>query len=163
MSDHNPNAPSHLKHYFHDVNQQYETSKFAMWAFILTEVLTFAGLFVAYIVYRSWYPDMFVDAHKLLDVNKGLTNTVVLITSSLTMALAIWAIQKNNRKLSVLMLVATFVFALAFLGIKYLEYSHKFEVGQLPGLYYSYMGPDAAHLNNPHIFFSIYFIMTGLS
>ena len=70
MSDHNPNAPSHLKHYFHDVNQQYETSKFAMWAFILTEVLTFAGLFVAYIVYRSWYPDMFVDAHKLLDVNK---------------------------------------------------------------------------------------------
>ena len=162
MSDHNPNAPSHLKHYFHDVNQQYETSKFAMWAFILTEVLTFAGLFVAYIVYRSWYPDMFVDAHKLLDVNKGLTNTVVLITSSLTMALAIWAIQKNNKKLSVLMLVATFVFALAFLGIKYLEYSHKFEVGQLPGLYYSYMGPDAAHLNNPHIFFSIYFIMTGL-
>ena len=148
MSDHNPNAPSHLKHYFHDVNQQYETSKFAMWAFILTEVLTFAGLFVAYIVYRSWYPDMFVDAHKLLDVNKGLTNTIVLITSSLTMALAIWAIQKNNKKLSVFMLVATFVFALAFLGIKYLEYSHKFEVGQLPGLYYSYMGPDAMHLNN---------------
>ena len=104
MSDHNPNSPSHLKHYFHDVNQQYETSKFAMWAFILTEVLTFAGLFVAYIVYRAWYPDMFIDAHKLLDVNKGLMNTIVLITSSLTMALAIWAIQKNNRKLSVLML-----------------------------------------------------------
>ena len=72
MGHHNPDSPSHLKHYFHDVNQQYETSKFAMWAFILTEVLTFAGLFVAYIVYRSWYPDMFVDAHKLLDVNKGL-------------------------------------------------------------------------------------------
>ena len=53
MAHHNPDAPSHLKHYFHDVNQQYETSKFAMWAFILTEVLTFAGLFVAYIVYRS--------------------------------------------------------------------------------------------------------------
>ena len=69
MGHHNPDSPSHLKHYFHDVNQQYETSKFAMWAFILTEVLTFAGLFVAYIVYRSWYPDMFVDAHKLLDVS----------------------------------------------------------------------------------------------
>ena len=54
MSGHDPNSPRHLKHYFHDVNQQYETSKFAMWAFILTEVLTFAGLFVAYIVYRSW-------------------------------------------------------------------------------------------------------------
>ena len=72
MGHHNPDSPSHLKHYFHDVNQQYETSKFAMWAFILTEVLTFAGLFVAYIVYRSWYPDMFIDAHLLLDVNKGL-------------------------------------------------------------------------------------------
>ena len=55
-----------------------------------------------------------------------------------------------------------FIFALVFLGIKYLEYSHKFEVGQLPGEFYSYMGPDAVHLNNPHIFFSIYFIMTGL-
>ena len=77
-----------------------------MWAFILTEVLTFAGLFVAYIVFRSWYPDMFVGAHKLLDVNKGLMNTIVLITSSLTMALAIWAIQKNNRKLSLIMLIA---------------------------------------------------------
>ena len=97
MEHHNPDAPSHLKHYFHDVNQQYETSKFAMWAFILTEVLTFAGLFVAYIVYRSWYPNMFIDAHLLLDVNKGLMNTIVLITSSLTMALAIWAIQKNNK------------------------------------------------------------------
>jgi cytochrome c oxidase subunit 3 len=52
MGHHNPDSPSHLKHYFHDVNQQYETSKFAMWAFILTEVLTFAGLFVAYIVSR---------------------------------------------------------------------------------------------------------------
>jgi cytochrome c oxidase subunit 3 len=105
---------------------------------------------------------MFVDAHKLLDVNKGLMNTIVLITSSLTMALAIWAIQKNNRKLSLLMLIATFVFAFCFLGIKFLEYSHKFEVGQLPGEYYSYMGPEVVHLNNPHIFFSIYFIMTGL-
>jgi cytochrome c oxidase subunit 3 len=61
-------------------------AKLGMWAFILTEVLTFAGLFVAYIVFRSWYPDMFVGAHKLLlDVNKGLMNTIVLITSSLTM------------------------------------------------------------------------------
>ena len=60
------------------------------------------------------------------------------------------------------MLIATFVFAFMFLGIKYLEYSHKFEVGQLPGEYYSYMGPEIAHINNPHIFFSIYFIMTGL-
>lgn len=159
---HDNSSPDFLQHHFHDVNQQYETAKFGMWAFILTEVLTFGGLFVAYTIYRSWYPEMFVGANLLLDVNKGLLNTVVLITSSLTMALAIWAIQKKNKKLSLLMLIATFIFAFMFLGIKYLEYSHKFEVGQLPGEYYSYMGPEIAHINNPHIFFSIYFIMTGL-
>ena len=188
---HDNSSPSFFQHHFHDVEQQYETSKFGMWAFILTEVLTFAGLFVAYIVYRSWYPDMFVGVHKLLDVNKGLLNTVVLITSSWTMALAIWAIQKNLKKLSIFMLTATFVFALAFLGVKYQEYHHKYEVGQLPGKYYSYMGPEVVEvikdqdkidlytrtknvyfdaetnrfyktMNNPHIFFSIYFVMTGL-
>ncbi len=159
---HDNSSPDFLQHHFHDVNQQYETSKLGMWAFILTEVLTFGGLFVAYTIYRSWYPEMFVGANLLLDVNKGLLNTIVLITSSLTMALAIWAIQKKNKKLSLTMLIATFVFAFMFLGIKYLEYSHKFEVGQLPGTYYTYMGPEIAHIDNPHIFFSIYFIMTGL-
>ena len=99
-----------------------------MWAFLVTEVLTFAGLFVAYIVYRSWYPDMFIDAHRLLDVNKGLMNTIVLITSSLTMALAIWAIQKNNRKLSVLMLVATFLFAFVFNLCKYNDIYKLFNI-----------------------------------
>ena len=159
---HDNSSPKFLQHHFHDGEQQYETAKLGMWAFILTEVLTFGGLFVAYVVYRSWYPEMFVGANLLLDVNKGLLNTIVLITSSLTMVLAVWAIQKKNQKLSLFMLIATFLFAFMFLGIKYLEYSHKFEVGQLPGEYYSYMGPEIAHLNNPHIFFSIYFIMTGL-
>ena len=159
---HDNSSPKFLQHHFHDVEQQYETAKLGMWAFILTEVLTFGGLFVAYVVYRSWYPEMFVGANLLLDVNKGLLNTIVLITSSLTMVLAVWAIQKKNQKLSLFMLIATFSFAFMFLGIKYLEYYHKFEVGQLPGEYYSYMGPEIAHLNNPHIFFSIYFIMTGL-
>ena len=87
-----------MQHHFHDVEQQYETAKLGMWAFILTEVLTFGGLFVAYVVYRSWYPEMFVGANLLLDVNKGLLNTIVLITSSLTMVLAVWAIQKKKPK-----------------------------------------------------------------
>jgi cytochrome c oxidase subunit 3 len=159
---HNSSSPDFLHHHFHDVDQQYQTSKFGMWAFILTEVLTFGGLFVAYTVYRSWYPEMFYDAHLLLDVQKGMLNTIVLISSSLTMALAIWAIQKKNKKLSLWMLVITWVLALGFLGIKYLEYSHKFEVGQLPGIFYSYMGPEVVNIDNPHIFFGIYFIMTGL-
>jgi len=187
---HDKSAPDHLYHHFYDVDQQYETSKLGMWAFILTEVLTFGGLFVAYTIYRAWNPDMFFNANLLLDVNKGLINTIVLIASSLTMALAIWAIQLNKRNLSLLMLFITFLCALGFLGIKYVEYEHKFHLGQLPGEYYSYMGPEVVQqihnqeeidsyiasnniffdketnrlytMNNPHIFFSIYFIMTGL-
>ena len=88
---HNKSSPDFLYHHFYDVNQQYETSKLGMWGFILTEVLTFGALFVAYTVYRAWNPDMFINANLLLDVNKGLMNTIVLIGSSLTMALAIWA------------------------------------------------------------------------
>ena len=159
---HDKSSPDFLYHHFYDVNQQYETSKLGMWGFILTEVLTFGALFVAYTVYRAWNPDMFINANLLLDVNKGLINTIVLIGSSLTMALAIWAIQLKKKKLSLTMLFITFICAAIFLGIKYLEYEHKFHLGQLPGEYYSYMGPEIAHMNNPHIFFSIYFIMTGL-
>ncbi len=159
---HDKSSPDFLYHHFYDVNQQYETSKLGMWAFILTEVLTFGALFVAYTIYRAWNPDMFIGANLLLDVNKGLLNTIVLIGSSLTMALAIWAIQLKKKKLSLVMLFVTFICAAIFLGIKYLEYEHKFHLGQLPGEYYSYMGPEIAHMNNPHIFFSIYFIMTGL-
>ena len=159
---HDKSSPDFLYHHFYDVNQQYETSKLGMWAFILTEVLTFGALFVAYTIYRAWNPDMFIGANLLLDVNKGLLNTIVLIGSSLTMALAIWAIQLKKKKLSLVMLFVTFICAAIFLGIKYLEYEHKFYLGQLPGEYYSYMGPEIAHMNNPHIFFSIYFIMTGL-
>ena len=159
---HDKSSPDFLYHHFYDVNQQYETSKLGMWAFILTEVLTFGALFVAYTIYRAWNPDMFINANLLLDVNKGLLNTIVLIGSSLTMALAIWAIQLKKKKLSLIMLFVTFICAAIFLGIKYLEYEHKFHLGQLPGEYYSYMGPEIAHMNNPHIFFSIYFIMTGL-
>jgi len=159
---HDKSSPDFLYHHFYDVNQQYETSKLGMWAFILTEVLTFGALFVAYTIYRAWNPDMFINANLLLDVNKGLLNTIVLIGSSLTMALAIWAIQLKKKKLSLTMLFITFICAAIFLGIKYLEYEHKFHLGQLPGEYYSYMGPEIAHMNNPHIFFSIYFIMTGL-
>ena len=159
---HDKSSPDFLYHHFYDVDQQYETSKLGMWGFILTEVLTFGALFVAYTVYRAWNPDMFIGANLLLDVNKGLLNTIVLIGSSLTMALAIWAIQLKKKKLSLTMLFITFICAAIFLGIKYLEYEHKFHLGQLPGEYYSYMGPEIAHMNNPHIFFSIYFIMTGL-
>ncbi|HCW76408.1 MAG TPA: cytochrome C oxidase subunit III [Candidatus Marinimicrobia bacterium] len=153
------NHPTHLQHHFSEMAQQNDSAKLGMWIFLLTEILTFGGLFVAYAVYRAWNPDMFLMAHKALDVQMGALNTVVLILSSVTMALGIRAIQLDNPKQSVRFLVITIGFAVMFLVVKYFEYAHKFHVGQLPGKFYTYTGIEGT---NPHIFFSIYFMMTGL-
>jgi cytochrome c oxidase subunit 3 len=149
----------HLQHHFVDKEQQRESAKMGMWIFLLTEILLFGGLFVAYGIFRAWNPDMFYNAHKFLDITLGTLNTIVLITSSLTMALAIRMMQVNNRGLTVVFLVLTLAFAFVFLIVKYFEYSHKIELGQLPGNLYTFSGVEG---NNPHIFFSVYFMMTGL-
>ena len=151
--------PEHLQHHFTDEEQQRDSAKMGMWIFLLTEILLFGGLFVAYGIFRAWNPEMFYNAHKFLDVSLGTLNTIVLITSSLTMALAIRMMQVDNKGLTVLFLVLTLAFAFVFLVVKYLEYSHKIELGQLPGNLYTFTGVEG---NNPHIFFSIYFMMTGL-
>jgi len=154
-SDH----PAALAHHFSDAGQQHESAKLGMWIFLLTEVLLFGGLFAAYAVYRAWNPDVFHNAHKFLDVHLGATNTVVLIVSSLTMALAIRSMQVDEKKKTVVFLVLTLLLAAVFLVIKYFEYSHKFHLGQLPGKYYTFTGIEGT---NPHVFFSVYFLMTGL-
>ena len=159
MSDVSITHDAHVQHHFADAEQQRESAKFGMWLFLLTEVLLFGGLFVAYGVFRAWYPEMFINAHKHLDVILGGINTVVLITSSLTMALSIRSMQINNKKQTIFYLILTLLFALTFLVIKYFEYSHKIELGQLPGKLFTYQGIQGS---NPHIFFSIYFAMTGL-
>jgi len=151
--------PVYLQHHFADAEQQRESAKMGMWVFLLTEILLFGGLFVAYGIFRAWNPEMFYNAHKFLDVKLGTINTIVLITSSLTMALAIRSMQINRKGLTIVNLILTLGFALAFLVIKYFEYSHKIELGQLPGNLYTFTGVEG---NNPHIFFSIYFAMTGL-
>ncbi len=156
------NAPSHaahVQHHFADAEQQRDSAKLGMWLFLLTEILLFGGLFVAYGIFRTWNPEMFFNAHKALDVNLGTVNTVVLITSSVTMALSIHAMQLNKRRITIMFLAMTLVFAGVFLIIKYFEYSHKIELGQLPGKFYTFTGIPGS---NPHIFFSIYFAMTGL-
>ena len=151
--------PVYLQHHFADAEQQRESAKLGMWIFLLTEILLFGGLFVAYGIFRAWNPDMFYNAHKFLDVGLGTLNTVVLITSSLTMALSIRSMQLNNKRQTIIFLILTLLFALAFLVVKYFEYSHKIELGQLPGKFYTFEGIIGS---NPHIFFSIYFAMTGL-
>jgi cytochrome c oxidase subunit 3 len=151
--------PAHLQHHFADDEQQRESAKLGMWLFLLTEILLFGGLFCAYAIYRAWYPEMFFNAHQALDVTLGGINTVVLISSSVTMALAIRSMQLDQRKKTINFLLATILLAGVFLVIKYFEYMHKIHLGQLPGKYYTYTGIEGS---NPHIFFSVYFMMTGL-
>lgn len=151
--------PAHLAHHFSDSEQQMESAKLGMWIFLLTEILLFGGLFCAYAIFRAWYPEMFYNAHKALDVRMGTINTIVLITSSVTVALAIRSLQLNRSKPAVFYLLATIAFAATFMVIKYFEYSHKFHLGQLPGKFYTFTGIEGT---NPHVFFSIYFMMTGL-
>jgi cytochrome c oxidase subunit 3 len=157
--EHEHDHPKYLQHHFHDSEQQAGAAKLGVWIFLLTEILLFGGLFVAYAVFRSWYPEMFHEAHKQLNVTLGSLNTVVLISSSVTMALAIRSTQLNQKKATLWFLLATLLCASTFMVVKYFEYAHKFHLGQLPGKFYHFGGIAA---NNPHIFFSLYFAMTGL-
>lgn len=149
----------HVHPHFATSEQQAASAKLGMWVFLLTEVLMFGGLFCAYAIYRAWKPEMFVEAHKQLDVTLGAVNTVVLIISSVTMALAIRSMQLGRKLGTIINLWLTIGLASTFLVIKYFEYSHKFHLGQFPGKFYTFQGIEGT---NPHIFFSIYFLMTGL-
>jgi cytochrome c oxidase subunit 3 len=127
---------SHLAHHFDNTTQQFESSKLGMWLFLATELLLFGGLFVAYTVYRVNHPEIFVYAHHFLDKTLGGINTLVLICSSLTMALAVRAAQLGQRQRTVTLLALTLLCAFAFLGIKYVEYKAKWEHGLLWGKHY---------------------------
>ena len=157
--NHAKGRPSFLAHHFSDAAQQSETAKLGMWVFLLTEILLFGGLFVAYAIFRSWNPEMFYNAHKHLDVTLGTINTIVLISSSVTMAFAVRSMQLNRKKQTIVLLWSTLLLAAVFLVVKYFEYSHKIHLGQLPGKFYTFTGIEGS---NPHIFFSVYFVMTGL-
>jgi cytochrome c oxidase subunit 3 len=130
-----------------------------MWLFLVTEVLMFGGLFVAYAIFKGLYPETFHEAHKVLQIPMGATNTVVLITSSVTMLLGVTSAQRGKRERSLFFLVLTLILAGCFLVIKYFEYSHKFHDGLLPGMYF-----HNSEFKDPKtpLFFSMYFLMTGL-
>jgi cytochrome c oxidase subunit III len=148
-----------LAHHFESLDQQKEAATLGMWVFLVTEVLFFGGLFAAYAIYRSWYPEAFAAASHELDIVLGGINTVVLITSSLTMALAVHAAQSGERRLLLWFLVATMGLGAAFLGIKGVEYYHKFAEHHVPGPAFSF---EPAHFRHAQVFFSLYFVMTGL-
>jgi cytochrome c oxidase subunit 3 len=124
---------ANLQHHFVSAQQQFEASKLGMWLFLVTEILLFGGMFVAYAIYRAWYPELFEDASLQLDTVMGALNTVVLLASSLTVAWAIRGAQRDDQRVLFWNLVATVLLAGTFMVVKYFEYTHKFELGIFPG------------------------------
>lgn len=140
-----------------EMPKDYAAAKMGMWLFLFTEVLLFGGLFLLYAAYRHRYPGDFHNAHLSLDLALGAANTVVLITSSLTVALAISALQRGRMRHCYLFLGGTVGLALLFLVNKYFEWSAKFHHGIFPGSEHLAQLPKAENL-----FFGLYFSMTGL-
>ncbi|MDY0343707.1 MAG: cytochrome c oxidase subunit 3 [Lentimicrobium sp.] len=140
-----------------DLHRDDTASKIGMWLFIFTEILLFGGLFLVYSVYRFRNPVAFHLAHEELSITMGFINTVILLISSATVAIAITAMQKHNKKLTMMMLGLTLLLALVFLINKYFEWGAKFEHGMYPG---SELMANLGH--GDMLFFSLYFFMTGL-
>jgi len=156
-----------LQHHFYSMEQQLEASILGMWIFLVTEIMFFGGLFMAYIVYRTLYPQAWLDGSSALNVPLGALNTAVLICSSLTMVLAVRAAQVGSRRGQVVNLILTILFGTIFLVVKYFEYSDKFEHHLIPGPYFSteyieHLGRTGVDPFSTQLFFSLYFIMTGI-
>jgi len=158
----------HLASHFETLGQQHESAILGMWTFLATEVMFFGGLFLGFVVYRFTDPQGFALASRQLDITLGTVNTFVLLTSSLSMALAVRAGQTGDRKGQVRFLLLTMAMAITFLGIKSFEYYEEFEKHLFPGAHFS-----TAHLNLPEgapeilgqqaqLYFVFYFFMTGL-
>src|SRR5205823_6408065 len=135
-----PDHSSALAHQFDDIEQQHESASLGMWIFLATEVMFFGGMFLGYSLYRGVYPAAYAEASRELDVVLGGINTAVLLCSSLTMALAVHAAQLGGRRTVVLFLIATIVLGSVFLGIKSLEYYHKYEEHFIPGPNFQFPG-----------------------
>ncbi len=172
--------PPYQRHHFESMNQQVDATNFAMWLFLLTEIMFFGGLFTAYLIYRNWYYPAFVVASHQLDIMWGTLNTGVLISSSFTMAMGVWCAETRRKSGLVLCLVLTFILGLAFLGIKTIEYGEKIEKNHVPGFHYSlksFTDPQSDKevfekyhdkalpldmARHTEVYFSLYFAMTGM-
>jgi cytochrome c oxidase subunit 3 len=167
MSDmaHEEHHPQHpfLQHHFEDLGQQHEASTLGMWMFLSTEILFFGGALAAYTIYRVMYYSAFRAAAHHQNWMIGTANTAVLIGSSLTMALAVWAAQTNRRNLTTLMLVLTLLLGGVFLGVKGFEYHQHYEEGLFPGSHFTYVDHEHPDLTpGIQLFMVFYFGLTGL-
>lgn len=177
---HHPHHP-YLQHHFESLGQQHEASTLGMWIFLATEILFFAGVLMAFSLYHSLYHPGFTAASHLQNWKLGATNTVVLIVSSVTMALGVYFAQIGKRKALVVALIATMMLGATFLVVKYFEYKAHFEEHLWPGASYSLPHEAAEEVakkenggkemtadqyasisNGARIFFFLYFFMTGL-
>jgi cytochrome c oxidase subunit 3 len=148
-----------LAHQFESLEQQKDASTLGMWVFLATEVLFFGGLFATYSVYRFWYPEAFAAGSRELVIWAGATNTAVLITSSLTMALAVHAAQTGGRRRLIVFLALTMLLGSGFLGMKAFEYYTEWAAHHVPGAEFRF---EPEYFRTAQIFFSLYFVMTGL-
>jgi cytochrome c oxidase subunit 3 len=179
VADAHHEHPAYQRHHFESVEQQADTTNFAMWIFLLTEVMFFGGLFTAYLILRNWYYPAFVAGSHQLNIGWGTANTAVLISSSFTMAMGVWSAEMRRKGALVLCLVLTFILGLGFLGIKTIEYHEKWEKHHIPGLHYSIQSfvnpasdPDIAQYHDKplaldmarktELYFFLYFAMTGM-
>lgn len=151
----------HHAHHFESADHEFVTSKEGIWLFMVTEILMFGGLFVAYFIYHNIYPDMFAEGAKSLDWRMGFGNTLVLIFSSLTMALGIHYIQKGQNQKAVFNLALTILCGAIFMVVKYFEYTHKFHLGLFPGKFLDIAKVGAEHANLG-MYYGFYYCMTGL-
>ncbi len=148
-----------LQHHFDSMEQQRSASTLGMWAFVAQELMFFGGLFTAYLVYRYLYPIGFELGSAQLDIKLGGFNTAVLLASSFTMAMAVWAAQTGKKKVLLWMLIATLALGAVFLGVKYVEYSAKIEHHLVPGYNFESDSPYAGQIK---MFMALYFAMTGM-
>ena len=151
-----------LRHHFADMEQQRASATLGMWVFLITEIMFFGGLFLAYLVYRTAHMDAFeFGSFHHMEFWLGTINTVVLLCSSLMVALSVHAIQMNNRKLCAILLIAAALCGVGFLGIKGIEYHNHWKEGTVPGLNWHPEDPGKDE-QGLQMFFYIYFVMTGL-
>jgi cytochrome c oxidase subunit III len=158
-------AHSALQHHFDNMEQQREAGNLGMWLFLVQEVMFFGGLFLAYTLYRAQYPAAFAAASNHLNLTMGAINTVVLIVSSLTMALAVFYAQTGVRRAQVFFLIVTMLLGTTFLVIKAIEYADKYRDHLIPvaGMF-KWEGelPHGVAEQHLQMFYWIYFAMTGL-
>ena len=148
-----------VAHQFDDAEQQFEASVLGMWIFLLTEVMFFGGVLVAYAIYFVSFTEAFEDASNHLSLSLGALNTVVLLTSSFTMARAVYAAQAESSAMQTKWLLRTIALGVVFLVVKAFEYRSKFVEALVPGDSFGLEGPQAAQ---HELFMSFYFALTGL-